>query len=537
VNAPAVQWVTGSPLWGPAADDPAAMQRPALLRYASDTFMDDLTADVADGGAAVATRVAVPRSYRRRPVGAPSGWDGAPDRLKLFQPAHGHFNLVVASLVCRVPGLPDRALDSGEDESAGFVLRRLVADPSGSGAFVEAAWTQAGGSRGWGAVTGTRWLAEGEEVLPLVPVRTRGGDPRRLLVGLVPTSSGDTFKGAGVAQAAIADRDPAGNPVDPRMAELETRVLGPLQTLIDADLAPGAEVTGDARTRTIAGATATAMEASRFLLLDLAELLSTHLPVVWDALVAGAARGGPAAAALYQVLATSPVTAGGPTVRTALLGAWEQRLRIEAEAEPPPDLDVDLRDSPFDAATLRPVLLAAVAESPPPAQAPAPGPAPDGADPAAMPKLGGDALYLVRCVFRRPNCVPLPLDLLSEPTEPFRIAGFYDLDAPARTIRVELPVRTSIADLRKYPKNVGFMLSDQLREQMCRVSDIKSTLSGQLACGDTIDIGMLCSFSIPIITICALIVLLLFVNLLNIVFWWLPFFRMCLPILLPGKRT
>ena len=48
---------------------------------------------------------------------------------------------------------------------------------------------------------------------------------------------------------------------------------------------------------------------------------------------------------------------------------------------------------------------------------------------------------------------------------------------------------------------------------------------------------MICSFSIPIITICALIVLMIFVSLLNIVFWWLPFFRICLPILLPGKRT
>ena len=40
---------------------------------------------------------------------------------------------------------------------------------------------------------------------------------------------------------------------------------------------------------------------------------------------------------------------------------------------------------------------------------------------------------------------------------------------------------------------------------------------------------MLCSFSIPIITICALIVLMIFVALLNIIFWWMPFLKICLP--------
>jgi hypothetical protein len=41
---------------------------------------------------------------------------------------------------------------------------------------------------------------------------------------------------------------------------------------------------------------------------------------------------------------------------------------------------------------------------------------------------------------------------------------------------------------------------------------------------------MICSLSIPIITICALILLLIIVNLLNIVFWWLPYFKICFPI-------
>jgi hypothetical protein len=103
-------------------------------------------------------------------------------------------------------------------------------------------------------------------------------------------------------------------------------------------------------------------------------------------------------------------------------------------------------------------------------------------------------------------------------------------------VRVELPLKTTMAQLRKYPKNVGFAISDQLREQMSRIVDLEKTMKGQLAEGDSIDIGMLCSFSLPIVTICALIVLLIFVSLLNLVFWWMPFLRICFPMILPGKR-
>ena len=46
--------------------------------------------------------------------------------LKLYQPAHQRFYLVTSSLVCQQPGLPDRKIDPGKQEQAGFVLRRLL---------------------------------------------------------------------------------------------------------------------------------------------------------------------------------------------------------------------------------------------------------------------------------------------------------------------------------------------------------------------------------------------------------------------------
>jgi hypothetical protein len=43
-------------------------------------------------------------------------------------------------------------------------------------------------------------------------------------------------------------------------------------------------------------------------------------------------------------------------------------------------------------------------------------------------------------------------------------------------------------------------------------------------------LGMICSISIPIITICALILLMIIVSLLDIVFHWLPYFVFCFPV-------
>ena len=49
-----------------------------------------------------------------------------------------------------------------------------------------------------------------------------------------------------------------------------------------------------------------------------------------------------------------------------------------------------------------------------------------------------------------------------------------------------------------------------------------------------INIGMICSLSIPIITICALILLIIIVTLLDFIFRWLPYFVICFPV--PGLK-
>ena len=45
-----------------------------------------------------------------------------------------------------------------------------------------------------------------------------------------------------------------------------------------------------------------------------------------------------------------------------------------------------------------------------------------------------------------------------------------------------------------------------------------------------LEIGMMCSLSIPIITICALLLLMIIVFLLDFIFRWIPFFIFCFPL-------
>jgi hypothetical protein len=159
-------------------------------------------------------------------------------------------------------------------------------------------------------------------------------------------------------------------------------------------------------------------------------------------------------------------------------------------------------------------------------------------------------LFCIRFVHTRPDCGPLHLPLISPPSEQFQLASFFDSDAPARPIRITLPFDTSPAGLRKFNKNTAFVLSDMLCGQVQRakglglVDLVRSVLPWPLhkdldvpaaSCkSGSVDIGMICSLSIPIVTICALILLIIIVTLLDFIFGWLPYFILCFPV--PGLK-
>jgi hypothetical protein len=143
---------------------------------------------------------------------------------------------------------------------------------------------------------------------------------------------------------------------------------------------------------------------------------------------------------------------------------------------------------------------------------------------------GDEARYALRCVYQRPRCGLLQPPLLSDPSDEFVLAGYFDADAPSRPVRIALPPDAGIAALRKFRRNVGFMTSAKLRNQLKRIPGIKDAIDGKLNAGGGFSLGEICSFSLPVITLCAMIVLILFVILLNLAFWWMPFFRICFPI-------
>src|SRR5205807_3170653 len=109
-----------------------------------------------------------------------------------------------------------------------------------------------------------------------------------------------------------------------------------------------------------------------------------------------------------------------------------------------------------------------------------------GGEPFDAPKLDPRASvrYRLRCVYERPECGPLHPPLVSRPSLDFAIAPFFDFDAPARPLTISLPVDTSVRDLRKFRKNVSFLISDQLKQQMSRVKDAKEALKGNVESGD-----------------------------------------------------
>ena len=223
---------------------------------------------------------------------------------------------------------------------------------------------------------------------------------------------------------------------------------------------------------------------------------------------------------------------------------------VVATAGPLPSvtLDPDPKETAAQTAGRKVDRLAALVEAALPAQAPPPQ--------SQLPLAAQRALdlregwFVLRCVYERPECGPLDPPVVSAPTEPFQMAGFFDPDAPARPVRIALPLDTSPAGLRKFDKNTAFMISDMLCGQIERVKGlslgdlIRSVLpwplhkdlsvpdGGPCKSGAGLEIGMICSLSIPIITLCALLLLFIIVFLLDIIFRWVPFFFICFP--LPG---
>lgn len=687
----AVGWTTPRPIWtrlGNLRDSAAARDafvRPAILRFANDAFMDELmallrlypahldewqaqaetwespapTPSVAhrlrpsEPPSELATRLTreaqTRRPLDRAPVALP------PQGLKLYQPVHKRFYLVSASLICQRPGLPDRGLDTAENDAVSFVVRRLL--PTGeAGSDDPATWTE----HAWvpGSETG-RWhpvppkvqgALEGEERIGLfpLPVEMARGERNRILAGLIPVSRRDVY-----VQAPIGGPVAAAVPLDGGAADLapppkaETRMLlfrmqvsGPWDTLARNALSeiarfeqgqtppPGLDDAlgappGSPDAGIIRSARDRIQTVSWLVLADFVRFLDTHVPDVAAVLRgdATAATLGTDGAALFDRLdgirllqngtgdIEDSLTVGTPYQPTDVPGTLAEALQIIAK-NPGIVTEIEIEEADFDRfapAPGYPDFLFPLADMGPDAAmtvlAGRTGPLPfvvDGvdlsgggprdtqiaridqllnglealveaalppADTAPMPEIAApppaiteanprDPWFTVRCVYERRNCGPRAQTVLSAPTQPFRMASFFDAEAPGRPIRIAMPLDISPASLRRFNKSAGFVLSDTLcgkvtgTRRMSLGDLVLSVLpwplhkdlpdAGPAKCTDSGGggIGMFCSLSIPIVTIVAMILMIIIVTLLDIIFKWLPYLFTCLPIPgLKGKRS
>lgn len=163
--------------------------------------------------------------------------------------------------------------------------------------------------------------------------------------------------------------------------------------------------------------------------------------------------------------------------------------------------------------------------------------------------------FVVRCVYERPGCGPMFPALVSAASRPFLMAPFFDPDAPTRAVRIPMPLDISPAGLRKYQKNTGFVLSDMLCGKIKSIrkmtladlvlsvlpwpfhKDLPEPGSGKCEEGGN-SFGVICSLSIPIVTLCALILMMIIATLFDLFFRWIPYLFICLPIPgLKGKNT
>jgi hypothetical protein len=456
-------------------------------------------------------------------------------------------------------------------------------------------------------------LEEGEDQLPLFPVNFTEDDGRRrrLFTGLVPVGKREAYMNASWRKRE-GDVDPVVKqaPIpDPRMPLVWSQVTEPWKKLIeradaaqkmqseppnpDAPWKPDDKPTG-VPTASLKASRESIQTGSWYILLDFAKFLEEHINNVWRQLLGQAPQPQLTTAQQNLITALTNTTLNNPlrnelklahyndskiktTLKDALTairpadGATAERLEENLEnvtksydrhAPDPlwPDFLFPLADSVY-AAPLPPAEgaddpnnpddildhLAELIETALPPQATGDTPAiPLAAKPVMDTR---ESWFVIRCVFERPECGPFDPPLLSEPTEPFQMAGFFDPDAPGRPIRIALPIDTTPAGLRKFDKNTAFMISDVLCGQIDRVKgmsfgdlvlsvlpwpfhkDLPSSAGGAGPCPD----GMICSFSLPIITLCALILLMIFVTLLNVIFFWLPFFFTCFK--LPGFKS
>ncbi|ABF86618.1 hypothetical protein MXAN_4502 [Myxococcus xanthus DK 1622] len=438
-----------------------------------------------------------------------------PQGLKLLQPVHGVFNVALLEACCDVFGEP--RVEATRIESAGLVIRRV-----GAGNTREAWVRRDGKVAGWVTLDGEEQEREPDPGRREGPAGPGPADVRRELLRLMRATSRDQET---VTSLFIA-------PPDACAAAKRTVLYGLLQ-VASGEAPEGASSTApafdDAQVRSLlspyfaAGKTVdwTGLEGLSVTYQDVAQRRlpqAKHdklalfidflrgLVAVFDAfqvpalmtamnrvqLDYGNGQKRPAGTALSGL---ADVLVQGKTGTVVLPRSWTHPNASEAAQ----------------------VLQAAKAATAPRMR--------DLIPPERRFERRGSR-YVARAfvrIHREDGCPPAIV--WSEESAPFTIAAWHER-GKRPPVLIPLP---SLKDLSAFKPNVTFQVPPGMNELLNKNSP-KDFLEGSASTPAGQGIGWLCGFNIPIITLCAFIVLNLFLSLLNIVFFWIALIKICIPI-------
>ncbi|MAS32887.1 MAG: hypothetical protein CL610_02695 [Anaerolineaceae bacterium] len=536
---PSVEWVEPAPIWNGRKLD--TLLKPRLVEFSSDNFLPEFMEAMSTPGAPDH-----PADYLADRMIA------GEVKPKLYQPLHGRYYLVTASLICRQLGLPDRDVALANGEKTFFVLRREIKDEQ-TGQMIEQAWVDEGAARGWHEVDKTCVLPD-EQRHPMHPlsVCTQSKstldqfrsvlvckETRTIYHGYLPTGVREKLLDAPPAftspQQYITTIESQSSKENFRYNEYDTRVVSVWTDLWR--LKPGTA------TRVLdqnnADDRVQIEQMSLYLVLDLADYLSRALPGVWNAIVANNPSSLPTGSdrrAVYDRLGVLNISADAGTInlRQALRDRRNDLPLVRGEdiSGGEPNVGYSFYNLPVDATLNNNVRDALTEETTPFQMSEEMTDVLQGLVKAERVDANGNSAeyFFVRLVYDYdPNCPPV----VSERSQLFSLAKFFESDAPARKVRLELP-SIKMQDLRKFKRGVGMQMSPELRDLMGRVNEKMIDGEGLSGSSGGWELGMICTFSLQIIFLVAFIVMFIFLILLNIVFWWLAFLKICFPI---PKRT
>jgi hypothetical protein len=559
VTAPEIHDVhVGAPWYAPPS------QNVAIHRYFDPGFVAQFQADVSN-----APHANAPQLFAWQQTDIVSASD---PRLKLRRPVHRTFHMVAWEAACRLPTAPIGypAIAPDKIDSAGFVLRDVSSFSGASPAAPNGFQIFKGKPIGWAPVTclkadpdaarHVRSLSlaprsatpspgfTGEETFPLhVLSLTAGPKPHTLLYGFLSIGGGDF----------VSPNSPANPPafVDdlPWPFGLAGRSKGPPATY-ESDLQiDGGKVHSAtaAFLRVILGryqlADPTAWDPSTpqgpanlnliKILCKMTFFTQPPTKIYGDALRQWAsdhAIGGVSLGSLLHSWATQPPSTSNASLAAESAAQSTAQDFLASLNEAYPSGSVTLPAAPgFDpttasllvtedvAASLRSTLALRMIQA-----------AAVSASATPSPKLisGPSGSYAVVPFVRvvRPNgCEKIFWGL---PSAPFAVAAMHDVDA-ARPTLIEMP------DLKDAMKGAAVGASFKMPPSLADLANGLSTSSAIKALYDSgaqpsggLGIGYICSFSLPVISICAMISLSIILSLLNIFLGWMAWVKICLPI-------